>query len=429
MYRELVDKKAKMALIGLGYVGLPIALEFAKKVSVIGFDLNQERINLMQKGIDPSNELNSEAFKGCDIKFTSDQNDIREAKCYIVAVPTPIDVHKLPDLKPLLTATEIVGKVLKEGDHVIYESTVYPGCTEEDCVPILEKNSGLTYIKHFKVGYSPERINPGDKEHTLKKIIKVVSGCDESSVKEIAMIYELIIEAGVYKASSIKVAEAAKVIENTQRDINIAFMNELSTIFHKMDLNTYEVLEAASTKWNFLRFYPGLVGGHCIGVDPYYLSYKAKQYGHHAQIINAGRAINDSMGYYIADQVLKKLIPLTRDIQQSKVLVMGITFKENVTDLRNSRTIDLINELRSFGLNVDIVDPRASTEEVKYEYGLELKDRPTPPYQAVIVTVNHKEYLELEEDYFSSLGNKNLLLVDVKGIYKKRIKQLNYWSL
>jgi UDP-N-acetyl-D-galactosamine dehydrogenase len=429
MYRELVDKKAKMALIGLGYVGLPIALEFAKKVSVIGFDLNQERIKLMQKGIDPSHELNSEAFKGCDIKFTSDQNDLREAICYIVAVPTPIDVHKLPDLKPLLTATEVVGKALKEGDHVIYESTVYPGCTEEDCVPILEKNSGLTYIKHFKVGYSPERINPGDKEHALKKIVKVVSGCDDSSVKEIAMIYELIIEAGVYKASSIKVAEAAKVIENTQRDINIAFMNELSTIFHKMDLNTYEVLEAASTKWNFLRFYPGLVGGHCIGVDPYYLSYKAKQYGHHAQIINAGRAINDSMGYYIADQVLKKLIPLIRDIQRSRVLVMGVTFKENVTDLRNSKTIDLINELRSFGLNVDIVDPRASAEEFKYEYGLELKDQPKPPYQAVIVTVNHKEYLELEEDYFLSLGDQNLLLVDVKGTYKKRIKQLNYWSL
>jgi UDP-N-acetyl-D-galactosamine dehydrogenase len=429
MYRELINKKAKMALIGLGYVGLPIALEFAKKIPVIGFDLNHERIKLMQKETDPSNEMNSEAFKGCDIKFTSDQNDLREAKCYIVAVPTPIDVHKLPDLKPLLTATDIVGKVLKEGDYVIYESTVYPGCTEEDCVPLLEKNSGLTYIKHFKVGYSPERINPGDKEHALKKIVKVVSGCDESSVKEIAMIYELIIEAGIYKASSIKVAEAAKVIENTQRDINIAFMNELSTIFHKMDLNTYEVLEAASTKWNFLRFYPGLVGGHCIGVDPYYLSYKAKQYGHHAQIINAGRAINDSMGYYIADQVLKKLIPLTRDIQRSRVLVMGVTFKENVTDLRNSKTIDLINELRSFGLNVDIVDPRVSAEEFKYEYGLELKNQPTPPYQAVIVTVNHTEYLELEEDYFSSLGDQNLLLVDVKGIYQKRIKQLNYWSL
>jgi len=429
MHRELVEKKAKIALVGLGYVGLPIALEFAKKVSVIGFDLKKERINLMQKGIDPSNELPSKAFEECDIKFTSDQDDIREAKCYIVAVPTPIDEHKLPDLNPLLTATEIVGSVLKEGDYVIFESTVYPGCTEEDCVPILEKNSGLKYIKHFKVGFSPERINPGDKEHTLTRIVKVTSGCDETSAEEIALIYEMIIEAGVFRASSIKVAEAAKVIENTQRDINIAFMNELSMIFHKMGLNTYEVLQAAATKWNFLRFYPGLVGGHCIGVDPYYLSYKAKQYGHHAQIINAGRAINDGMGFYVAEQVIKKLIPFARDIRQCKVLVMGITFKENVTDIRNSKTVDLVNELRSYGLNVDIVDPRASGEEVKEEYGLEIIDQPAPPYHAIIVTVNHKEYLELEEDYFSSLGHNNLLLVDIKGIYKTRIKQTNYWSL
>ena len=429
MHRELVEKKAKIALVGLGYVGLPIALEFAKKVSVIGFDLKKERINLMQKGIDPSNELPSKAFEECDIKFTSDQDDIREAKCYIVAVPTPIDEHKLPDLNPLLTATEIVGSVLKEGDYVIFESTVYPGCTEEDCVPILEKNSGLKYIKHFKVGSSPERINPGDKEHTLTRIVKVTSGCDETSAEEIALIYEMIIEAGVFRASSIKVAEAAKVIENTQRDINIAFMNELSMIFHKMGLNTYEVLQAAATKWNFLRFYPGLVGGHCIGVDPYYLSYKAKQYGHHAQIINAGRAINDGMGFYVAEQVIKKLIPFARDIRQCKVLVMGITFKENVTDIRNSKTVDLVNELRSYGLNVDIVDPRASGEEVKEEYGLEIIDQPAPPYHAIIVTVNHKEYLELEEDYFSSLGHNNLLLVDIKGIYKTRIKQTNYWSL
>jgi UDP-N-acetyl-D-galactosamine dehydrogenase len=429
MYRELLDKKVKMAVIGLGYVGLPIALEFAKKISVIGFDLKDDRIKLMKKGIDPSNELPPEAFKECDITFTSDLNDIREAKCYIIAVPTPIDEHKLPDLEPLLKATEIVGRVLKTGDFVVYESTVYPGCTEEDCVPLLEKNSGLTFIKHFKVGFSPERINPGDKEHTLTRITKVTSGCDEVSSEEIALIYEMIIEPGVYRASSIKVAEAAKVIENTQRDINIAFMNELSMIFHKMEINTYEVLEAAATKWNFLRFFPGLVGGHCIGVDPYYLSYKAKQYGHHAQIINSGRAINDGMGFYVADQVVKKLISLAQDIRQCKVLVMGITFKENVTDIRNSKTVDMINELISFGLIVDIVDPRASVEEVKAEYGLTIKNQPSPPYHAVIVTVNHKEYLKLDEDHFASLGYKNMLLVDLKGIYKTRIKKLNYWSL
>lgn len=429
MYRELLNKKFKLAVIGLGYVGLPIALEFAKKISVIGYDLKEDRIRLMQKGIDPSHELPPEVFEGCDITFTSNQDDIREAKCYIIAVPTPIDEHKLPDLKPLLKATEIVGRVLKTGDYVVYESTVYPGCTEEDCVPLLEKNSGLTYIKHFKVGFSPERINPGDKEHTLAHITKVTSGCDEISAEEIASIYEMIVDGGTYKASSIKVAEAAKVIENTQRDINIAFMNELSMIFHKMGINTYEVLETAATKWNFLRFSPGLVGGHCIGVDPYYLSYKAKQYGHHAQIINAGRAINDSMGFYMADQVVKKLISLRQDLRQCKILVMGITFKENVADIRNSKTVDMINELRSFGLLVDIVDPRASVEDLKLEYGLELNNEPAPPYHAIIVTVNHKEYLELDEDYFVSLGYKNLLLVDLKGIYKSSIKKLNYLSL
>ena len=429
MYRELLNKKFKLAVIGLGYVGLPIALEFAKKISVIGFDLKEDRIRLMQTGIDPSHELPHDAFEGCDITFTSNQDDLREAKCYIIAVPTPIDDHKLPDLIPLLKATEIVSRVLKTGDYVIYESTVYPGCTEEDCVPLLENNSGLTYIKHFKVGFSPERINPGDKEHSLTRITKVTSGCDKISSDEIASIYEMIVEGKTYRASSIKVAEAAKVIENTQRDINIAFMNELSMIFHKMGINTYEVLETAATKWNFLRFSPGLVGGHCIGVDPYYLSYKAKQYGHHAQIINAGRAINDSMGFYMADQVVKRLIALRQDLRQCKILVMGITFKENVADIRNSKTVDMINELRSFGLIVDILDPRASVKDVKEEYGLELKNQPDPPYHAIIVTVNHKEYLELTEDYFVSLGYNNFLLVDLKGIYKSRIKKINYLSL
>jgi UDP-N-acetyl-D-galactosamine dehydrogenase len=429
MYKELVDKSVKMAVIGLGYVGLPIALEFAKKISVIGYDMKEDRVQLMKKKIDPSNELPSEAFEDCDILFTSNPEDLRKAKFFIVAVPTPIDDHKLPDLKPLLSATQTVGKVLKEEDYVVYESTVYPGCTEEDCVPILENLSGLKYIKNFKVGFSPERINPGDKEHTLTKIIKVTSGCDLEAAEEIALTYELIIEAGVYRASSIMVAEAAKIIENTQRDINIAFMNELSMIFNKMELNTFEVLEAAATKWNFLKFYPGLVGGHCIGVDPYYLSYKSKQYGHHAQIINAGRAINDNMGAYIAEHLVKKLIRNSIDLKKCKVLVMGITFKENVTDIRNSKVVDIISELTSFGLHVDVIDPRASTKDVKTEYGITITDKPVPPYQAVIVTVSHKEYLNLNEDYFKSLGPDNMIVVDIKGIYKKKIKVLQYMSL
>ena len=306
MYKELISKKEKLAVIGLGYVGLPIALEFARKLSVIGFDIKPERVELMKKGIDPSRELESEAFIGCDIQYTHRLEDLKVAKFYVVAVPTPIDDHNLPDLKPLLAATETVGKVLKKGDYVVYESTVYPGCTEEDCVPLLEKLSGLKYIQDFKVGFSPERINPGDKVHTLTTIKKITSGCDTGSAEEIALTYELIIKAGIHRASSIKVAEAAKIIENTQRDINIAFMNELSIIFSRLGINTYDVLEAAGTKWNFLKFFPGLVGGHCIGVDPYYLVYKAKELGYHPQIISAGRFINDSMGGYVAKQTVKK---------------------------------------------------------------------------------------------------------------------------
>jgi UDP-N-acetyl-D-galactosamine dehydrogenase len=429
MYNELVDKSEKLAVIGLGYVGLPIALEFAKKITVIGYDMKDDRVQLMKKGIDPSNELSAEAFRGCDITYTSNPEDLRKAKFYIVAVPTPIDEHNLPDLKPLLSATRTVGKVLKEGDYVVYESTVYPGCTEDDCVPILEELSGLKYIKHFKVGFSPERINPGDREHTLTKIVKVTSGCDLEAAEEIALTYELIIAAGVYRAGSIKVAEAAKIIENTQRDINIAFMNELSMIFNKMEINTFEVLEAAATKWNFLKFYPGLVGGHCIGVDPYYLSYKSKQFGHHAQIINAGRAINDNMGAYIAEQLVKKLIRNAVDLKKCRVLVMGITFKENVTDIRNSKVVDVINELKSFGLHVDVVDPKASALGVKEEYGIDLSDKPVAPYDAIIVAVNHKEYSDLDENYFSSIGGDNFILVDIKGIYKKMNKKLQYMSL
>lgn len=430
MYNELVSKKEKLAVIGLGYVGLPIALEFAHKLSVIGFDIKPERVELMKKGIDPSRELESEAFKGCDIAFTSNIDDLREAKFYVVAVPTPIDEHNLPDLELLLAATRKVGQVLKEGDYVVYESTVYPGCTEEDCVPLLEEISGLKYIQDFKVGFSPERINPGDKEHTLTTIKKITSGCDAESAEEIAKTYELIIKAGIHRASSIKVAEAAKIIENTQRDINIAFMNELSIIFNRMGINTYEVLEAAGTKWNFLKFFPGLVGGHCIGVDPYYLVYKAKELGYHPQIITAGRFINDSMGAYVAKQTVKKIIAADKNPKDSRILIMGVTFKENVSDIRNSKVVDIYNELKSFGVqNIDAVDPYADNHEVKEEYGFEMASDSNGKYDAIIVAVSHKQYINLNEDWFKNLANPGCVFMDVKGIYRGKIHDLTYWSL
>jgi UDP-N-acetyl-D-galactosamine dehydrogenase len=429
IYDKLINKEEKLAVIGLGYVGLPIALEFAKKIKVIGFDINEERIKMMQNRIDPSHELPSEAFDGCDIEFTADTGVLKQAKFFIVAVPTPIDEHKLPDLKPLLSASKTVGECLKKGDYVVFESTVYPGCTEEDCVPVLEKFSGLKFKEDFKVGYSPERINPGDQVHTLPNIIKVVSGCDDESLDQIAKVYEIVVKAGVHRAPSIKVAEAAKVIENTQRDVNIALMNELSIIFNRMGINTYDVLEAAGTKWNFLKFYPGLVGGHCIGVDPYYLSYKAKEYGYHAQIINAGRFVNDSMGPYIAKQTVKKIIASGKDIRLSRVLVMGATFKENVSDIRNSKVADVVNELKSFGVNVEVVDPHADPEELKHEYGFSLVEKPGEGYDAVIVAVAHDEYKDLNEEYFKSLLSEVGLLVDVKGIYRGKIKNTPYWSL
>ncbi len=428
MYNNLVSKKEKLAVIGLGYVGLPIALEFAKKISVIGFDIKPDRIEKMKNKIDPSDELDSKAFDGCDILFTSNIEDLRKARLYIVAVPTPIDKQNLPDLKPLLSATETVGKVLKKGDYVVYESTVYPSCTEKDCVPLLEKLSGLRFINDFKVGFSPERINPGDKEHTLSKIIKVVSGCDAESLDVIAKTYDLVVSAGVHRASSIKVAEAAKIIENTQRDINIAFMNELSLIFNKLEINTYEVIEAASTKWNFLKFYPGLVGGHCIGVDPYYLYFKAKELGIHAQIINSGRSINDSMAQYIGQQTVKKMICADKDVNQSRVLVMGATFKENVSDIRNSKVADVIYELQSFGVKVDVIDPNADSDHLKHEYGFGLSQI-SGKYDAIILAVNHKEYLNLPEDYFVGLSTEKGIFVDIKGIYRNKIKNLTYWSL
>lgn len=429
MYNKLIQKEAKLAVIGLGYVGLPIALEFAKKLPVIGFDIKPERVEMMKKGIDPSRELPSEAFEGCDIRFTAETEDLREANFFIIAVPTPIDEHNLPDLMPVLKASETVGKVLKEGDYVVYESTVYPGATEEDCVPVLERESGLKFIHQFKVGFSPERINPGDKVNTLTSIVKVTSGCDEESAENIAKVYELVIKAGVHRASSIKVAEASKIIENTQRDINIAFMNELSIIFNRMNINTFEVLEAAGTKWNFLKFFPGLVGGHCIGVDPYYLTHKAKQLGYHAQMINSGRFINDSMGGYVAKQIVKRLVKAGKNIQSSKVLIMGITFKEDVSDIRNSKVVDVYRELLSYGVNVDVVDPYADPEEVKEEYHFDLAKDIRNDYDVVVAAVSHDKYKDLNESYFESITSENALFVDIKGIYRDKIKKLNYWSL
>jgi UDP-N-acetyl-D-galactosamine dehydrogenase len=383
----------------------------------------------MRNNIDPSNELSASDFDGCDIQFTADSADLKDVTFYIVAVPTPIDDANLPDLKPLLGASKTVGKVLKKGDYVVFESTVYPGCTEEDCIPILEKESGLTFQKDFKVGYSPERINPGDKEHTLQTVIKVVSGCCAESLEEIAKTYELVVDAGVHKATSIKVAEAAKIIENTQRDVNIALINELSIIFNKLGINTYDVLEAAGTKWNFLRFSPGLVGGHCIGVDPYYLTHKAQQAGYHAKIINSGRYVNDSMGFYIGKQTVKKIIIQGKTIQDARVLVMGATFKEDVSDIRNSKVIDVVTELKSFQVNVDLVDPHASSQEMQHEYGVGLVEI-GKDYDAIILAVNHKEYRNLDETYFKSLLKDGKgVFVDIKGMYKGKIQDLEYWSL
>ena len=430
IYDRLVKKESKLAVIGLGYVGLPIALEFALKIKVVGFDINQKRVDLMKNKIDPSNELDASYFENRDILFSADTNDLKEVNFFIVAVPTPIDSSNLPDLKPLIGATKTVAQVLKKGDYVVYESTVYPGCTEEDCIPILEEISGLKFIDDFKVGYSPERINPGDKEHTLQNVIKVVSGCDQVSLDEVSKTYELVVHAGVHRATSIKVAEASKIIENTQRDVNISLVNELSIIFNKLNINTYDVLEAAGTKWNFLKFSPGLVGGHCIGVDPYYLVHKAMQVGYHSKVINSGRYVNDSMGFYIAKQTVKKIIAQGKIIQEAKVLIMGATFKEDVSDIRNSKVIDVITELKSFQVNIDVVDPHADSKEMEHEYGVPLKSDMANDYDAIILAVNHKEYSQYDENFFKSiLKNGNGVFVDVKGVYRNKISSLSYWSL
>lgn len=429
MYQELLNKEKKLAVIGLGYVGLPIALEFARKISVIGFDINPKRIEMMRQGIDPSKELEKEAFEGCDIQFTDDLAVLKQASFFIVAVPTPVDKHNVPDLKPVLSASKTIGAVLKKGDYVVFESTVYPGCTEENCLPVIEEVSGLKLFADFKLGYSPERINPGDKEHTLAKITKVVSGCDAESLDTIAKVYGIVVKAGTHRASSIKVAEAAKIIENTQRDVNIALMNELSCIFDRMGINTYEVLEAAGTKWNFLKFFPGLVGGHCIGVDPYYLTYKAESLGYKSDVILAGRRINDDMGARIAKKLVQQLIQLDKTIAYTRVLVMGATFKENVSDIRNSKVVDVIRALKDFSVQVEVTDPYADGEEFNHEYGIDLEQNIGDDYDAVIIAVNHKEFARYDEAYFKSILKSDGILVDIKGDKRNQIKTLRYWSL
>jgi UDP-N-acetyl-D-glucosamine/UDP-N-acetyl-D-galactosamine dehydrogenase len=417
----------QIAVIGLGYVGLPIALAFAKKAKVIGFDINPKRIEDLKQAKDERKDVDKEEFMGCDIVFSSDYEVLVQANFYIIAVPTPIDEHCVPNLRPLLSATKTVANVLKKGDYVVFESTVYPGCTEEDCVPILEKVSGLKHVVDFKTGFSPERINPGDKEHVFSKITKVVSGCDAEALEVIANTYASVVEAGVFRATSIKVAEAAKIIENTQRDLNIALMNELSLIFDRMGINTYDVLEAAGTKWNFLKFSPGLVGGHCIGVDPYYLTYKAKELGYAPEVILSGRHINDGMGAYVAKKLIQALLKNGVNIAQAKVLVLGITFKENVRDIRNSKVVDVVKELQSFSVQVDVLDPQADDEETKHEYGFELCQKPKADYDAVVLSVPHVEFLGKEEAYFESFCPSGIFF-DLKGVYRNKIKKLYYWS-
>ncbi len=428
MYQALRDKKSKLAVIGLGYAGLPVALEFAKKLSVIGFDINADRIKMMQQGIDLTNEFEKEDFEDCDIEFTDNIDVLRKASFYIVAVPSPVDEYKKPNLSALHLASQTIAKVIKPGDYVVFESTVFPGCTEEVCVPEIEQLSLFKSGTDFKFGYSPERINPGDKEHTLPKIIKVVSGCDEESLEVIAKVYELIIDAGVHKASSVKVAEAAKVIENTQRDVNIALMNELSMMFNKMGINTWEVLEAAGTKWNFLKFEPGLVGGHCIGVDPYYLTHKSKEFGYDPKIILAGRAINDAMPVYIAKKILQHIIHNNGNVKQAKILVMGATFKENVSDIRNSKVADVVKELKSYSLNVHVTDPHADSDKLMQEYGFGLTEKLDIDYDAVIITVQHKAFKKITDAEFASITKPSAIIADIKGIYRGSITSRVYWS-
>lgn len=437
LFEKIVNGEEKISLVGLGYVGMPIAVAFAEKVKVVGFDLNQKKIELYKSGIDPTNEVGDEVIAKTSVEFTCDETKLKEARFHIVAVPTPVNDDHTPDLSPVEGASRIVGRNLQKGSVVVYESTVYPGVTEDVCVPILEKESGLKCGTDFKVGYSPERINPGDKEHRLENIVKIVSGMDEETLALVADVYSLVIQAGVYKAECIKVAEAAKVIENSQRDINIAFMNELSIIFNKMGIDTAAVLKAAGTKWNFLKFFPGLVGGHCIGVDPYYLTYKAEQIGYHSQIILAGRRINDDMGKYIAENTVKKLISCGKPVKDSRVAVLGLTFKENCPDTRNTKIIDVINELKEYGVKSYVTDAYAENDDAKKEYGIDLVPiEELKNMDAVILAVAHDKYFELTQDdidaIFAPGTNHEKVLVDVKGILnRKEYEEAGYcyWRL
>jgi len=436
-YRDIFEKKTKITLIGLGYVGLPIAIEFAKKIEVIGFDINSEKIDTYISGMDPTKEVGDDVLQRTTIEFTSDEKKLKGAKFHIVAVPTPVNSDNTPNLSPIKSASRTLGRNLTKGSIVVYESTVFPGVTEEICVPILEQESGLKYGSDFKVGYSPERINPGDKTHRLQTIVKIVSGMDEESLDTIAKVYELVVDAGVYKAQSIKVAEAAKVIENAQRDINIAFMNELSIIFNKMGIDTKAVLAAAGTKWNFLNFYPGLVGGHCIGVDPYYLTYKAEQLGYHSQIILAGRRINDGMGKYIAENTIKLLIHSEIPVKNAQVAILGFTFKENCPDTRNTKVLDVYNELREYGISPKVCDPVADKHETLTEYGISLQScTEIKDMDVVILAVAHEEFKKLTQNnidgFYKTLPNTKKILIDIKGIFDQDTYQkhdYHYWSL
>lgn len=431
----LKQQKEKIAVIGLGYVGLPLAIEFAKKYDVVGFDVNQAKLDTYLSGVDVTDEVGDQAILDTSLTFTNDEKKLQECAFHIVAVPTPINTDKTPNLAPIIGASETIGRNLKKDAIVVYESTVYPGTTEEICIPILEKESGLTFGKDFKVGYSPERINPGDKVNTITKIIKIVSGSDEDALKEISQVYDHIIDAGVFEAESIKVAEAAKVIENSQRDINIAFMNELSMVFNKMDINTNAVLEAAGTKWNFLNFTPGLVGGHCIGVDPYYFTYKAEQLGYHSQIILAGRKVNDNMGKHVASNVIKSLIKAGIDVNHARIGIFGLTFKENVPDVRNTKVIDIIRELEDYDLDVLVHDPVADAADVKREYELELvNEADLKELDCIVLAVPHEAYLEQYnlEKLTALYRNDSKVLIDIKGLYNKTEATkhgIHYWSL
>ena len=434
LYEKLLKKEEKLSLVGLGYVGMPIAVAFAKKVDVIGYDLNEKKIELYKSGIDPTNEVGDDAIKNTSVDFTADESKLREAKFHIVAVPTPVNDDHTPDLSPVEGASRILGRNLTKGSVVVFESTVYPGVTEDVCIPILEKESGLKCGVDFKIGYSPERINPGDKVHRLETITKIVSGMDDETLDVVAKVYELVVEAGVHRAESIKVAEAAKVIENSQRDINIAFMNELSIIFNKMGIDTQSVLKAAGTKWNFLKFYPGLVGGHCIGVDPYYLTYKAEMLGYHSQVILAGRRINDDMGKYVAENVVKNLINADKGVKDAKVAILGFTFKEDCPDTRNTRVIDIVNELNEYGINPVIVDPEADSDEAKRIYGISLADMSAvKDMDAVVLAVAHNCFKKLEmADVDAYFGEGKKVLLDIKGILDRKEYEnagYSYWRL